>query len=350
MFMLAVGLGSGAVLADDTAVQEVVARLKAHEVWGLSRTRRGMHAGWVSVKEAAEPDLVKARHYIERLYDHMPAPLPGEDVGGRMMLRYLNSRIPKNADPSKSLRVRALCVYPKSVSLEWTDKDGKKRHYVVSREEMEIFPRAIKQQMDNWARVLFDISGGKFSLTHRIRPSDRPMVSLTRRERDGHYWLSPTPAANLIAPKKDVMIYVFWLPMWGGNPRMVGGASCSGPQGPFPSHYITVHTSKKRLLDPVGWVNLDGGLPHEFWHYLTHLARENGFKGFIPNDDNTGYIPGVREKVHLDWETKLKPEIEAQGLPVPATAHEEQYANIFTWTFIDKLRWKYNSPHARRKR
>jgi hypothetical protein len=224
--------------------------------------------------------------------------------------------------------------------VEWTDKNGGKHQWSVSEKEMQVFPPAIKEQMDNWADVLFEISGGKFSLTHTVRSSDHELVILTRRESDGHYWLSPTPAARLIQPQKDVMLYVFWLPMWGGNPHLVGEASCSGPQGRFPCCYITVHTDEKRLLNPVGWVQLDRGLPHEFWHYLRLLARNNGFKGFMPDDDAPG---------KPDW-LKLRAGIEKQGLPVPQYAHEEQYANILTWSFINKLRERYNSPprHAGR--
>jgi len=248
-----------------------------------------------------------------------------------MMMRYLNDRIPRNTDLSKALQVRVVSVYPRAVSMEWTDKNGGKHQWSVSGKEMEVFPDAINQQVDNWGRLLFEISGGKFSLKHTIRRSDRELVTLTRRERDGRYWLSPTPATQLVRPQREVMLYIFWLPMWGGNPRMVGGASYSGPQGRFACHYITVHTDRNRLLDPRGWVQLDRALPHEFWHYLRMLARENGFKGFMPDDDAPG---------EPDW-VKLKGEIEKQGLPVPQYAHEEQYSNVLTWSFVEKFKRRY---------
>jgi len=335
---LLVAMGSNCVFADDA--EQVALRLKADEVWYLARSERGVAPGWVSVKDAAEADLVKARDYIERLYEEKPDSLPGNSIGGRMMLRYLNTRIPKNKDTSKSLCIRAVCVYPRSVNLEWTDSAGQKRQYAVSEAEMTIFPDAIKQQMDNWARVLFEISGGKFSLSYTVQPSEHDMISLTRRERDGHYWLSPTPAKRLVEPRKDVMIYVFWLPTWKNHPPMAGGASFSRPQHRFTAAYITVHTNQKRLQNPMGWVNLGGGLPHEFWHYMRYLARENGFKGFLPNDDERGK-PG--------WQ-QLKQEIELQGLPVPKTEHEDQYATIFTWRFVEKLRQIYGKDLPRNRR
>ena len=326
-------LACQSILAAELTPGDVAANLKADKVWTM--------AGWSEAKDMAQTDLIKARQHIERIYDSAPERLPGGESGGRMMLRYLNTKIPKNTDKSRSLEIKAVCVYPKSVSVDWTDKDGKKHLYAVSEKEMEVFPEAIKKQMDKWADVLFDISGGKLSLEYRVVRSENVLDSLNKSTNDS-YGFSSIEATKLIRPKGDVMLYIFWIPIWDGHPPM-GVASFSDPVGKFTASRINVYTNKDRLLMQgkysAGWVNLDGGLPHESWHYLTHLARDNGFKGFMPQDD-----PRTKENLpaRYDWETKLKPEIVAQGLPVPATAHEDQYLNILTWNFIDKLRAKYN--------
>ena len=309
----------------DEDLDVVVARLKEHKVWLPQRTEE---ACWTSLRDATLDDMLDARRYIEGLYDMNPSSLPGGDGGGRMMLRYLNSRIGPNTERSRSFHIRALSVHPRSVSLGWQDRHGEEHQWSLSESETAIFPEAIRKQMDNWAQVLCRISAGKFSLSYEAERSRGPLEALCRRESDGRHWLSPTPAKTLAGPRENVLLYVFWLPMWGDPPPMIGAAGYSGPQGPFPHDYIMLHTDQKRLLNPMGWVNLDGGLAHESWHFLSHLARRNGFEGPIARDDVCG---------RPDWEL-LKSELQKQGLPVPRYAHEEQYANTCTWSFVEKLR------------
>lgn len=322
---------SGPVYSGGKALADVLARLKAHEVWMLQRTATGYKPAWSPVHSATQADLREARNYIETLYDSKPSSLPGGDIGARMMLRYLSGRIPANTDRRLSFNIRALCVYPRAVSVKWQDRQGKSHEYTVSESEMTIFPLAIKAQMDNWVRTLFEISCGKFSISYDVTRSARVMSKLTRAS-SGRYWLSPTPAKALLRPNEEVMVCIFWLPKWGDPPPMIGAACYSRPQRAFPHHAISLHTTQRRLLDPNGWVNPDGGLSHELWHYFRTLACMHSFEGFVAD----GHAKG-----RADWE-KLKAELRVQGLPIPRYAHEEQYAHTFTWSFVEKLRRAHN--------
>lgn len=304
--------------------------LRTDNIWGILGHNISNAPGWISVSNSTEEELTSIREYIEALYEDRPTSLPAADVGGRMMLRYLNGRIPKNKDMAKSLRIQAICVYPRAVNLEWEDEAYLKHKYSISENEMKPFPDCIRKQMDNWVYQLFEISGGKISLDYSIQCSDQEMNSLRRDK--GCYRLRHENAKELTCPQSNVMLYVFWLPRWKESPP----SKCIGhflrPCRDFRSPYITLYTNKKRLKDPRGFVYLDGGLPHEFWHYLRYLAVENRFTGFMPSDHKSS-----------DW-AKLKKEIELQGLPVPQKAHEENYANLITWRFIKSLKQKHNTP------
>jgi len=305
---------------------QVASMLKTDYVWGILGHDIYNSPGWISVSNATEEELTSMREYIEALYEDEPSSLPDGDVGGRMMIRYLNGRIPKNRDNVKSLLIRTVCVYPRAVNLEWEDEASQKHKCVISEKEMVLFSDYIKQQMDKWRCLLFEISGGKFSLDYSIQCSDKEMNSLRRDK--GCYRLRHENAKELICTQKNIMLYIFWLPRWKDSPP----SGCIGhflrPYRNFRAPYITLYTTEKRLKR--GFVYLDGGLPHEFWQYLLYIADKNGFKGFMAR----GHKPA-------DW-AKLKQEIASQGLPVPQKAHEEQYANLITWRFIKALKQKYD--------
>ena len=313
---------------------DVAAKLKEDQVWKLVKTESGAKPQWVPAAPLSEAELLKVREYVEMLYDTQPSALPGGDSGGRMILRYLASKLPRNDDKSQALEIRVRCVYPPSVEADWLDTDGKTHRWAVSAEESKVFPDAIGKQMDNWADTMFRISAGKLWLKYDVVQAPAPLKVMTRGK-GGTYWLTPSAAGRIMKASTNIMIYVFWLPMWNDPPpKGAKNATYSAPYRRFAGHYIVIPTGRGRLKNPQGWVNLDGGLPHEFWHYLTHLARDNGFKGLIARDDAKG---------KPDWE-RLKREIEMQGLPVPRYAHEEQYANTFSWRFIKKLKARYNQP------
>jgi hypothetical protein len=247
-----------------------------------------------------------------------------------MMLRFLNARIPRNIDISKSFRIRAACIYPKSVNFEWEDSDSRRHGYAVSEKELEIFPDCINRQMENWARHLFELSLGRLSLDCQILASTSALTGL-EKNRKGAFRLTASLAARQITPDDNLMLYIFWIPKWNDH-LPFGNISgiFNGPGQDFGFSSITVYTRKNRLEDPNGWIKLDSGLPHEFWHYFRYLARETSTNLPMPSDDERGR-PG--------WE-QLKWELALQGLPVPPYAHEEQYSNVLTWRFIEKLRQK----------
>jgi hypothetical protein len=311
-------------------LKDIAEHIKNGEVWARQRTPEGFAWDWMQTEGKSKTDLVEIRDHLELLYDAGSLSVPGGDRGARMMLRLLADRIGPNLDPDNALQIRVYCSFPTRVDAPWQDKEGKLHQYQHEVEDAEAYANLVAAQIQDWSDKLFRISGGKLALDFKVIPTRSP---LTKFERAGErYWVSPDCVKDIMSDALgNVGCFVFWIPTDGADfpPKDSNACYVSGDiAGAGRSRCIFCLTSMDRLSKSGGWTDLNGGLPHEFWHFTQSLLRESGFGGFIPDNHSAD-----------DWQI-LCDELRLQGTE-PRSQYEDLYPTIMSWRTLEKLKRRY---------
>jgi hypothetical protein len=311
-------------------LENIAARVKNGEVWARHETIEGFTWDWLQTDGKSKTELVELREHLELLYDAGSISIPGQDRGARMMLRLLAERIGPNLDPKSALQIRVLCAFPTQMDATWQDKEGSLHRYMYQVADVDAYSSLVSAQVQDWSDKLFRISDGKLALYFKVVPTDSP---LTRFERSGdRYWVSPECVRDIVnGASSNVGGLIFWIPTDGANfpPKDSNACYASGDiSGAGRSRCIFCMTSLERLSKSGGWTDLNGGLPHEFWHFTQSLLRESGHKGLIPDNHSAD-----------DWQI-LRDELLLQGIE-PRSQYEDMYPTIMSWRTVERLKRKY---------
>jgi hypothetical protein len=259
--------------------------------------------------------------------------VPGGAAGVRMMLRALRVRLGPNQDVSKALQLRAYCICPPSVEIEY---GGTKRYqWTVDNPEQSL--NLVGAQMQKFSDIIYRISWGRICVRYKVVLGKAPFsVTVDKPFSVPFEMAGPVVLAEGLAPKEATLVFL-WIRTdgQGGFPpkRENANYASSGRKGKLAAlscGLIAPLTDKQRLLREGSWAGLGGGLPHELWHAMRDLIKNQaGFSGFLPDNHKSE-----------DWKT-VKKELLAQGMPAPKYQYEDLYPTFLTWRIIRQLETRF---------